>query len=146
MSALLQYLHECDMLSVAQAVKGFRRLYLTVDDLALDTPTGATHTLSSHTLLAPKAHPLITYPLITYPLITYPLITHPPITHPLTGGAMSSECSASLSPDAASDSNYINLDQTISPYKTPDYDNAVRKIRNLQVNGALMNPTLAKLS
>ena len=107
----------------------------------------ASHNISYPPITYPLiTHPLITYPLITYPLITYPLITHPPITHPLTGGAMSSECSASLSPDAASDSNYINLDQTISPYKTPDYDNAVRKIRNLQVNGALMNPTLAKLS
>ena len=46
MSSLLQYLHECDMLSVGQAVKGFRRLQQIIDDLALDTPTGTTHPLN----------------------------------------------------------------------------------------------------
>ena len=41
MSDLLQYLTECGTLSVSQAVKGFRRLYDIVDDLALDTPGAA---------------------------------------------------------------------------------------------------------
>jgi programmed cell death protein 4 len=41
MSSLLQYLMECDMLSTAQAIKGFHRLHDIVDDLALDTPAAA---------------------------------------------------------------------------------------------------------
>ena len=39
MSSLLVFLVEADMLTTAQAAKGFRRLYSIVDDLVLDAPS-----------------------------------------------------------------------------------------------------------